>query len=237
VDFLVAALVGFVSGFVGSMPVAGPMAVMVLERAVRGDHRNGFFFALGGALAEGLVALTIALVFPLLYTGAQLVIVVSRGLGAVAITSVGVLLIARPSSIDRTRTRARGSSFLTGLAVAGLNPTLIATWLVVLATLYGNGWLPARAWAAPAFALGVSTGISTWFGIVLLLGNRLKTLLTERGRSHFVRVMGVVLVGAGVYLGIRFVLALIEPKAQRAAVTMCVPGPSATYSVPPTSDV
>ena len=48
---IVAALSGFVLGFAGSIPVAGPTAVVVMESALAHRNREGLSVAVGAAVA------------------------------------------------------------------------------------------------------------------------------------------------------------------------------------------
>jgi threonine/homoserine/homoserine lactone efflux protein len=43
---------GFAFGFVGSIPVAGPIAALVLSRGLEGRARSALSLAAGAALAE-----------------------------------------------------------------------------------------------------------------------------------------------------------------------------------------
>ena len=54
---MLALLVGFAFGYLGSMPVAGPISVLVLHLGLAREGRRAFHLALGGALAEGIYAL------------------------------------------------------------------------------------------------------------------------------------------------------------------------------------
>ena len=49
---LIAALLGIILAFIGSIPVAGPLAVLVVDRSVSGRRAEGLFIAFGGALAK-----------------------------------------------------------------------------------------------------------------------------------------------------------------------------------------
>ena len=53
---LFAALAGFVFGFIGSVPVAGPIAVLVLERSLAHRYSDAEGIAVGGAVAESAYA-------------------------------------------------------------------------------------------------------------------------------------------------------------------------------------
>ena len=50
---LLAALIGLALGFFGSVPVAGPIAALVVSRGVQSRFRSGVFIALGGKRVPG----------------------------------------------------------------------------------------------------------------------------------------------------------------------------------------
>ena len=54
-----ALLVGFAFGYLGSMPVAGPISVLVLHLGLAHEGRRAFHLALGGALG-GLLYIRVA---------------------------------------------------------------------------------------------------------------------------------------------------------------------------------
>ena len=53
---LTAALLGFALGFVFSMPVAGPVSLLVFGRGLQGRGRSGVSLALGSSIAESMYA-------------------------------------------------------------------------------------------------------------------------------------------------------------------------------------
>lgn len=204
-DLVVAVGLGLVISFIGSIPIAGPLAVLILERAVSGRRVEGLFIALGGALAEAVYAFGVALLFPLLLGLSDTIVFVSRIAGAALVAGAGVLLCIRPDFIRRTGNTRRRGSFLTGLALSGLNPTLIATWTVVVATLHSHGLLGRSAGVAAAFGLGVGAGVTGWFALLVSLSHAAKDFFDGPRRTQTVRVLGVLLVCAGGYLVFRTV--------------------------------
>jgi threonine/homoserine/homoserine lactone efflux protein len=201
---LVAAVLGIVISFIGSIPIAGPLAVLVLDRGVSGRRLEGLFIALGGAIAEAAYAFGIAALFPLLLATSHTVVFVSRVAGAVLVACAGLVLFARPDWIGRTPPGGRRSgSFLTGLALSGLNPTLLATWTVVVATLNSHNLLGRSVGAAALFGLGVGAGVTGWFAVVVWLSRSAEKFLDSRRRTQTVRVLGLMLVCVGGYLVFR----------------------------------
>ena len=53
---VVVLLIGFTLGFFGSVPLAGPIAVLVFAYGLEGRFRTGIFLSLGAALAESIYA-------------------------------------------------------------------------------------------------------------------------------------------------------------------------------------
>ncbi len=49
-------LIAALLGFLGSVPLAGPIALLVFTRATQQDYRAAFLVGLGGAVAEGIYA-------------------------------------------------------------------------------------------------------------------------------------------------------------------------------------
>jgi len=202
VNLVVAAVLGTVIAFFGSVPVAGPLAVLVLERAVSGRRREGLFVAFGGALAEAVVAFVVALLFPLLLLSPT-VVMVSRIAGAAIVGTIGLVLLVHPEVVQRPPTARPGGSFLTGLVLSSANPTLVATWTVVVATLNSHGLLGRSAAAAAFFGLGVGIGVAGWFSVAVLVSGKAQDYVRGRRRTLVIRALGIILLCAGGYLLIR----------------------------------
>ena len=197
---VVAAILGIIVAFIGSIPIAGPLAVLVLERAVSGKRAEGLYIAFGGALAESVVAFVVALLFPLLFGLSHTVVTVSRIAGAAIVGTIGLVLFIHPDIIKRPPTTRRRGSFITGLVLSGVNPTLVATWTVVVATLNSHGLLRPTTAAAAFFGLGVGAGVAGWFSLLVLLSGKAQEYMQGHRRKQTIRVLGLVLVCAGGYL-------------------------------------
>lgn len=54
---MIAALViGFVLSFLGSVPIAGPIAVIIVSKALEHRNRAAFFISIGASVAESFYA-------------------------------------------------------------------------------------------------------------------------------------------------------------------------------------
>lgn len=200
--FIVAAALGFAISFVGSMPIAGPLAVLVMDRALDRRKSQAFYIALGGAIAEGLYVLGIAVALPLLMELSDAVIHVSRGLGSVMLGIVGLVLLIKPEFLQQADSPRRHRNLLAGLTSVGLNPTLLATWTLLIGTLYAQNWVPRESIYAVPLAIGVVGGTFAWFAFLIEATGRVHRYLTAH-RNRIMRLIGLVLVGVSLHLAYR----------------------------------
>lgn len=200
---LISTLAALVIAFVGSVPVAGPVAVLVLDRAMKGDRRGGLSLALGGAIVEAAYAFGAALLFPAVVARSGTLILATRGIGSALIGIFGLVLVIHPSVLRRVDDRSKKRNFAVGVTLAALNPTLVATWLVVAGTLYAHGVLGRSPLQAVLFGGGVFLGIFGWFALVLRFSAWAERLLGGTRRVRITQFIGAVLVATGAYLAAR----------------------------------
>lgn len=201
--WLVAALIGLVVGFVGSVPVAGPISVLVLQRAVDGKRKSALLTGVGGAVGEAIYATGVGVALPVLHNQVQAAVPITRAVGAVVITVVGLVLSFRSDILKERAPKKDSGDVLTGLAASLFNPTIIATWTVVIGSVYADGWLPRKPILGVPLGVGVLLGVTAWYAIVVAAADRVKRLLGRSRRRKLIRGIGVVLVGVGLYLGVR----------------------------------
>ena len=96
---MLALLVGFAFGYLGSMPVAGPISVLVLHLGLAREGRRAFHLALGGALAEGIYALLAFWGLSAILAGHPLLLPVSRVLGAGILLGLGGAIFLIPALV------------------------------------------------------------------------------------------------------------------------------------------
>lgn len=61
-----------------------------------------------------------------------------------------------------------------GATISGINPALFASYTGAITTVYSTGWLEFTFFLSLVFALGVASGISTWFFILIALLEKYK---------------------------------------------------------------
>jgi threonine/homoserine/homoserine lactone efflux protein len=206
-----APLIGFVFGFVGSMPVAGPIGILVFGRGLQDRARSAIHLAVGSALAESVYAYLAFWGFSALLATHRWIEPISRGLAALILTGLGLhLLLKRPPPevaqplADPAASNAR--SFLLGITITALNPTLMATWGAAVTALHSLDLVAFDSGRALPFSIGVCLGISTWFVVLLTLLARFRDRFHRATLDRTVRLMGLFLTLLGLFFAVRFVM-------------------------------
>jgi threonine/homoserine/homoserine lactone efflux protein len=221
---LTVALLGFVFGFVGSMPVAGPIAILVFGRGLEGRLRSGVYLAFGAAIAESVYAYFAYWGFSELLTHHRWIEPVTRTAASVLLIGLGLHFTfgrkkpqeLEPELADDRKNVGNKRSFLLGFTITALNPALIATWSAAVTALHSFDAVDFAPRHALPFSGGVLLGIATWFTILLVLLGRFRGRFSRQTLDKMVRAMGVFLVLLGLYFGLKLIAglaALNVPKA------------------------
>ena len=200
---LVTFAVGFAFGFLGSVPVAGPIALLVFAYGMQGRGRQSVLLATGGAIAEAAYAYMAFWGLSRVLERYPAIAANSRGLGAAVLIALGGYFLARKSKTDGDaqpppERSGQKRSFMLGFTITALNPTLIVTWTAAATTLFSTGLVSPSAPALP-FAIGVFGGIVAWFATLATLLHRYRSRLGPRALDRIVRVVGVLLVALGLW--------------------------------------
>jgi threonine/homoserine/homoserine lactone efflux protein len=194
---LEALIMGFGLSFVGSIPMTGPLALLVVDRIISTQRAAAFWIAVAGALVEAVVAAAVATFLPLLLPRSESLIWIARSSGALVIFSVGVVLMVRPQLLSAIKTERKEHSLLAGFLTTALNPTLLATWTVIVTSLHSSGMLSAGYVSGLAFGLGVGAGALGWFIAVIVLSSRFRFQRLIEHRLELGRIVGVLLMLVG----------------------------------------
>ncbi len=201
--------IGFVLGWIGSMPIAGAVSIFVFQRGLAGRLRDGLLLASGAALAEALWCAGVR-------TGADRILdrwpevgPVAQILGASMLLGLGLYFLrlrnrvpeADPNVEVLTVVREMGLGF----AVVACNPAIPINWLAMLTVIYSLGINPFEG-PVGSFAAGVALGIMGWFTLMLILLDHFRSRLADGTLSLIMKVMGVLLAAAGVFALIRLFL-------------------------------
>lgn len=210
---LAAFLIALVLSFFGSMPIAGPIAVVVLSKGLDNKPRSGLFVAIGAAIAESAYAAVAFLGLTAALERYPLLLPISRIFGCLILVGLGVYFIVRKAKQaeekreakkeeDKTPTTAFNSAFL-GLSVTALNPTLIVTWTAAVSAAQSTGLMRVNELDALPFGAGVLCGIIGWFATLLSLLTRFRKHIRPDSLHSVIRGIGFVLVLMGIGFGVR----------------------------------
>lgn len=201
---LIAGGFGLGFGFIGSVPIAGPISALVFRSGVAGRTRRGQGIAIGSAVGEAIYAFLAFWGVGAVFDRWPMLGPLSRVAAGVILVGLGIMFIRRPAPKPRASNTddpaaAKGgrSAFFIGLGITGLNPTLIATWTAVTATAFSTGLATYSLSGALAFAVGVFVGISLWFLLLLEGLDRFRDKVTPRTLDRIVQGMGVFLLVVG----------------------------------------
>jgi threonine/homoserine/homoserine lactone efflux protein len=211
----------FVLGFVGSVPLAGPVAVMVLSRAAQGRFREALRIGLGASVAEGLYAGAAFWGFTTLLSRNALVVPVSRGAAAIVLLALGVrFMFWRPASKDDSRENKAGTALL-GFTVSALNPTLFITWSAAAAIVHSGSDGPGSHTQLDAvpFGAAAAAGIAAWFFVLVALVRRYEGSLPKNALAWSVRALGLCLVALGVWSAVRLGAWFLTTRSARPLST------------------
>ena len=217
-----AVAVGFVLGWVGSMPLAGAVSIFVFQRGLAGRIWRGLALSCGAAVAESIWCL-VALI------GADQILQrwpqaeqIARIVGGTILIGLGVYFLLKrrtlasgggqsPTATESPAGTNAASATLPPVPAAStlvrefwLGFTLVAgnisvpfNWLAMLTVLVSLGYdLAAVSYAL--FVLGVALGIISWFALLLRLLVYLRTRFRPAVLALFLRLMGALLIIVGV---------------------------------------
>ena len=202
-EMLLVLLLGMIAGFIGSIPVAGPVAVLVLRSALAAKRRAAMQIAFGSAVAEAVYGGFAFMGIGALVGRYPMFIPISGFVGAAVLIAVGVVLMVKKPSVDDPGMKAKAASkWLLGFSVTALNPTIIVSWSAVITTMHGMNIISARAIDALPFGLGIGAGVVGWFYALLWLVGRHRARLPDKAVHRGVQLIGALLVLGGLAMGV-----------------------------------
>lgn len=173
-SFVTLGIIGLVAGFVFSMPVAGPISIVITSNALKGRFRFCYRAAIGAAIVEFFYVFIGIYGVTSLYTLYSDYIPYILLLGAFVILFIGVKIIRSKIHIDEHEDEAiikdklkNKGGLRTGLILNATNPSLILNWIM-------------SSFIAISFAtsLGFNTG-----GLKDILDDNINTITSKNGHQ------------------------------------------------------
>jgi threonine/homoserine/homoserine lactone efflux protein len=205
---LVVCVVAAVFGFVGSVPLAGPVALMTVSRAAQKKFGEARRIGVGAAMAEGLYAGAAFFAYTSLLGKRSSVVPVSRGITAVVLLLMGVHFVFWKRKKGKDERENKGGTVLLGFTVSAVNPTLLLTWSTAVALLYSKGMHGTPPLYAIPFGASAAAGVVGWFLTLVAILRKYEDRVPERALTWLVRAMGLVLVGLALWSGVDLLRAL-----------------------------
>jgi threonine/homoserine/homoserine lactone efflux protein len=198
-------VMALVFGFIGSMPLAGPISILAVSRATRGRYGEAIRIGIGAAVAEGIYAGFAFWSYTTFLARHAIVVPISHGATALVLVAVGVRFAFWKVPDAKETPENKAGNALLGFSMAAINPTLMLTWSAAVAFLYSRGLNePSAAYAIP-FGIFATLGVSAWFVLLTALLRRFGGKLPSNALKWIVRGMGLVLVALGVWSGVQLV--------------------------------
>ncbi len=209
---LPAILFGLAIGFIGSIPIAGPVAALVVERGLEGRFRGGAYIALGGALPEGGYAYLACWGFSTFLVEYAWIELTARGAAALLMVGLGIKFLryrSKAAEAARSERESGRGAFALGFSITALNPTLIATWTAATTTLCAIRPVRLGATESLGFAGGATVGVIGWFLLLLGLMRRYRDRFQQATLERAIRGIGGFLLLGAAWFAWRFVSGLI----------------------------
>ncbi|MFQ5916738.1 MAG: LysE family translocator, partial [Candidatus Binatia bacterium] len=193
---------GFLMGFVGSMPISGPISLLVFHRGMLARFQDGWAIGLGGAIAEGIYVAVAIQGLSLLRERFPFLEPLVKGMGILVLFGIGLyFLFARQKDHEGNPSANRSESnwvgqFAVGFTVAALNPTLILTWSTAAAMIYSIANLTLGTYEWIVFVCSVVFGIAAWFSVLLALLQRFREHFPLSKLQRVIRSVGVILIAS-----------------------------------------
>lgn len=131
------ALVGLIAGFVLSMPIAGPISILITSNALKGRMRYCTLATIGASFADFIYVFIAVFGLTKLYSLYKPIIPYILIVGAVFLIYLGIKIVKTKIDIehidDKThineKVKKDRGGFLAGFLLNFLNPTLFIGWL------------------------------------------------------------------------------------------------------------
>ena len=213
-DVALVSLIAFAFGFLGSMPLAGPVAVLIVSRGVQKEYGAALRIGLGAALAEAVYALLAFWGFAPFLGKHPRILPISHGVTAVLLVVLGVYFLQwkgehKERSREEKRERRKGT-FMVGFTISALNPTLLITWSAATTMLYSKQVAHMESWMAIPFGLCAGAGVAAWDFVLVWLLKRFGDRFPKTALAWAVRGMGLLLFAIGAWSAVQLVMSLTK---------------------------
>tara|TARA_Y100000310_G_scaffold283771_1_gene306009 strand:- start:392 stop:1027 length:636 start_codon:yes stop_codon:yes gene_type:complete len=198
--------IAFITGFIASFPITGPVSMMILKKTLEGKYPQGIEISLGAALTEIFYcAIGISVVGILVGQTSEIKITLGI-MSSFLLLFMGIYFLkykvkkSEISGIKDFHKTNKKKNFFTGVLLIGLNPTIIFTWSAISALLVGLNLATFRT-MNEIILFAVSAGIGIFAGslaiIFVILKN--KRFFSEKIIKNLFKLFGLILISLSFY--------------------------------------
>jgi L-lysine exporter family protein LysE/ArgO len=181
-DYLVAALTGFVSGFLVSIPV-GPINISIVNEGARRGFIWAFLIGLGATIMEVIYCAIAFAGFTQLFDS-RVIKATMELVSFLLMLFLGVKYLlahslpATTRSVESIEHRLHPhTAFWTGFVRCLGNPGVLLFWITISATFISHDWMDDTWQSKGICLLGVTLGCFSWFTLL--------SFLVSRGHGRF----------------------------------------------------
>ena len=197
---ITAVLGGTILGFLGSMPISGPISLLVLHRGMLARYREGWAIGLGGAIPEGIYCALAILGVSAIDERFIILDFWAKVLGIVWLFAIGLYFVRsrqqhlEAGSVAKPSGPPWAGPFSLGLSISAFNPIFFFTWSATATMLYSIANLTFNIPEGIVFATSVVVGSAAWFAVLLALLRRFRERLPLWMLHTVIRGIGLALV-------------------------------------------
>ncbi len=199
---MLGAIFGFSAGFLGSMPVSGPIALIVFRSSLKGHFASAMRVVAGAAVAESIYCAIATFGYLQIIAAYPFLAIYIRYIGAIFLLAMGVVFMFQKVHFEDkpiTEIEERKSGLRAGFFIAILNPTLFLTWGSASSTIFS--WFTKVTFTdMVVFPIAAGFGIITWFAILLEIFKKYRERIGERIGMFAIRGAAVIMLGSGIFL-------------------------------------
>ncbi len=199
---MLGALFGFGAGFLGSMPVSGPIALIVFRSSLKGHFSRAIRVVTGAAIAEGIYCAIATFGYVQISAAYPFLAKYIRYTGAIFLLVLGIVfMFQKVHFADDVAPipENKNTGLVSGFLIAILNPTLFLTWGSASSTIFS--WFTTISfWDLLLFPIAASLGIITWFSILLEVFKKYQGRIGEKVGVYAIRGASVIMLASGAFL-------------------------------------
>lgn len=214
---LIAALTGFLSGFLLSIPV-GPINLTILNEGARRGFKVAALIGIGAVLME-VIYCAIAFTGFASFFQQGIIKASMEVFSFVFMLYLGIKFLLAKTVPVATRIETRieerlhpHSAFMIGFVRTMANPGVLLCWIILAAGFISHDWVQPNGSGKLACILGVALGTGVWFLGLSWFAALRHGELSPKTLLRMEHISGFCLLGLAIFYGLNIIWQLARPK-------------------------